>query len=638
MRYAVKFVAILCIFFVPFIGCKQQAPETSQELAELAVKPLFIKNLSEFERSLAVLDSLIAQAKEDSSHAKALQEAFKHARLAYKRMEFLLEYYAPSTSEAMNGPALEEVGEEYKIEQPAGFQVLEEFLFPEVDFSSREAMLAQVKIMRSLCKRLDGLIIKKPLTDNRILDAMRLEIARVITLGITGFDSPVALYSIHEAKAALEGLAEAFAPYTKALEEKNPAYARQLDTLFSKAIAYLATYAHSFDSFNRLEFIVDFANPLSRALFDAQLALGIPILQTERVFRTTAKTLFDHDALNPLVYTPNYQDSLNPKQVELGHLLFFEPLLSINGKRSCASCHQPEKAFTDGLPCALTLTGNDKILRNTPTVINSAYQASSSYDQKTVYLEDRVRFVVHSPDEMNHSLDSVAKILAQSEDYRMRFKEAFGGENAVTAEHIVSAISSYMRSLSSFNSRFDEYMRGDKTKMNAQEQRGFNLFAGKAKCATCHFIPLFNGTVPPTFQETEAEVIGVPKEAKWKQAEIDPDIGKMAINGIELNKYMFKTPTLRNIELTAPYMHNGVYKTLDEVMRFYNMGGGKGIGIDLANQTLPPDTLGLTQAEIQDIIAFMKTLTDTTGLTQRPRSLPKFSNDVLSSRMAASKY
>jgi hypothetical protein len=161
MRYAVKFVAILCIFFVPFIGCKQQAPETSQELAELAVKPLFIKNLSEFERSLAVLDSLIAQAKEDSSHAKALQEAFKHARLAYKRMEFLLEYYAPSTSEAMNGPALEEVGEEYKIEQPTGFQVLEEFLFPEVDFSSREAMLAQVKIMRSLCKRLDGLIIQK---------------------------------------------------------------------------------------------------------------------------------------------------------------------------------------------------------------------------------------------------------------------------------------------------------------------------------------------------------------------------------------------------------------------------------------------------------------------------------------------
>jgi cytochrome c peroxidase len=567
-----------------------------------------------------------------------LQDAFKQTRLAYKRIEFLLEYYAPSTSEKMNGPALEKVGEEYKIEQPTGFQVLEEFLFPEVDFSSREAMLAQVKIMRSLCKRLDGLIIKKPLTDNRILDAMRLEVARVITLGITGFDSPVALHSIHEAKAALEGLADAFAPYAKALEKKNPTQAHHLDTLFSKAIAYLATHAHSFERFNRLEFIVDFANPLSHALFDAQLALGVPILQTERAFRTTAKTLFDPDALNPLVYAPNYQDFLNPKQVELGHILFFEPLLSINGKRSCASCHQPEKAFTDGLPRALTLTGNAQILRNTPTVINSAYQASSSYDQKTVYLEDRVRFVVHSPDEMHHSLDSVAHMLAQSEEYRMRFKEAFGDEHALTADHIASALASYMRSLRSFNSRFDEYMRGDKTKMSAQEQRGFNLFAGKAKCATCHFIPLFNGTVPPTFQETEAEVIGVPKEAKWKQAEIDPDIGKMTINGIELNKYMFKTPTLRNIELTAPYMHNGVYKTLDEVMRFYNMGGGKGIGIDLANQTLPADTLGLTQAEIQDIIAFMKTLTDTTGLTQRPRSLPRFSDDVLSSRIAVGKY
>lgn len=387
-----------------------------------------------------------------------------------------------------------------------------------------------------------------------------------------------------------------------------------------------------------MEFIVDIANPISEKLCDAQAALEIPTLKGERVFRTTARTLFDKNALNPMPYAMIFAESLDPKQVELGRLLFYEPLLSENNERSCASCHQPEKAFTDGLSRALAVTRDKTKLRNTPTVINSAFQASSSYDQKTIHLEDRVRFVVHSPDEMHSSLDVAAQKLMQSPDYRARFTAAFNAENSINARNIELAIANYMRSLVSFNSRFDQYVRGDKTKLTEQEQHGFNLFAGKAKCATCHFIPLFNGTVPPNFNETEAEVIGVPKEPKWKNAEIDPDIGKMTINGIELNKYMFKTPTLRNIELTAPYMHNGVYQTLEQVMKFYNMGGGKGIGIDLENQTLPSDTLGLSRQEIQDVVAFMKTLTDTTGMTARPTALPKFSNEKLNVRKIGGVY
>ena len=152
-------------------------------------------------------------------------------------------------------------------------------------------------------------------------------------------------------------------------------------------------------------------------------------------------------------------------------------------------------------------------------------------------------------------------------------------------------------------------MQGNTAKLSASEKRGFNLFAGKAKCATCHFIPLFNGLVPPDFTETETEVLGVPRNKTRTSAVLDPDPGKYEISRSIIHKNAFKTPTLRNIELTAPYMHNGVFDTLEEVMEFYNEGGGAGLNIAPENQTLPKDKLNLTKKETADIVAFMKALT-----------------------------
>lgn len=153
-------------------------------------------------------------------------------------------------------------------------------------------------------------------------------------------------------------------------------------------------------------------------------------------------------------------------------------------------------------------------------------------------------------------------------------------------------------------------MLGNQSKLNNSEKNGFNLFAGKAKCATCHFIPLFNGLVPPEFTETETEVLGVPAKKSKKDAKLDSDPGKYNTTHSMIHKYAFKTPTLRNIELTTPYMHNGVFNTLEEVMDFYNEGGGEGLKIAPDNQTLPKDKLNLSKKEIADIIAFMKALTD----------------------------
>jgi cytochrome c peroxidase len=174
---------------------------------------------------------------------------------------------------------------------------------------------------------------------------------------------------------------------------------------------------------------------------------------------------------------------------------------------------------------------------------------------------------------------------------------------------VIKALSAYIATLKGFDSKFDRNIRGEENTFTAEEKLGFNLFAGKALCATCHFVPLTNGTVPPFFLESEKEVIGVPKTAS--NNEWDDDYGFYWQYNEELHKGMFKTPTVRNVEATAPYMHNGAYATLEEVMDFYNKGGGAGLGFDLPHQTLPFDNLELSEDEIKALVAYLKTLTDT---------------------------
>ncbi|MGZ9677486.1 cytochrome-c peroxidase [Flavobacterium sp. GNP001] len=206
--------------------------------------------------------------------------------------------------------------------------------------------------------------------------------------------------------------------------------------------------------------------------------------------------------------------------------------------------------------------------------------------------------------EMHGSLAKSVEALKKEASYVAKFQKAFP-KAAIDEFGIKNALASYIRSLSNYDSKFDGFMRGEE-KFDLDEIAGFNLFTGKAKCATCHFIPLTNGTVPPSFMKSESEVLGVPNKHK----KLDADLGKFELTKAEIHRNSFKTPTIRNVELTAPYMHNGVFKTLEEVIDFYNEGGGNGLGFNLQNQTLPEDKLNLTDLEKKQLIAFMKTLTD----------------------------
>jgi cytochrome c peroxidase len=216
--------------------------------------------------------------------------------------------------------------------------------------------------------------------------------------------------------------------------------------------------------------------------------------------------------------------------------------------------------------------------------------------------------VIGSRDEMHGDIGLAVRMFWQDKTYRVLFAVAFPLKDrfAIDTAEIKNALASYVRSLTALNSRFDDYMRGDQKILDQTEINGFNLFMGKARCSTCHYLPLFNSTLPPRYMQMDAEVIGVPKSRSSRA--IDPDPGLFGLQPMKFNRHAFKVTTVRNTAKTAPYMHNGVYKTLEEVIDFYNKGGGVGMGLKIPNQTLAADHLQLSTKEKKEIVAFIKAL------------------------------
>ncbi len=571
-------------------------------------------------REVDQLDSAtvrLAQSPSDSS-ARLAQAQFARARAAFKRIEFLAAYYEPSTTRAMNGPALPRVEDDEGPEivfPPEGFQVVEELLFPEPDATDRQVVVNEIRNLRAYVTRLHNAASRQQISDDRLWDAAKLQIARVVALGITGFDSPVAQLSLAEAAEAFRGMRGVLEVYRDTLGTERWS---ELDHAFQESIDALAA-APSFDTFDRLGFIASRANPLARTLVQAREQLAISVPEERRGFRLEAATLFDEVAFDAHAFAAPGSVRATAAQIVLGRALFFEPRVSGDGAMACASCHDPSRAFTDGRVRSMARSGRAS-LRNAPTVINAGLQVGSFYDLRTTYLEDQVADVVANAEEMHGSVDRAAASLADDSTYTRLFTAAYpeDRDSARSGRNIRLALAAYIRSLQALNSRVDKALRGDTMAISSEEREGLNLFMGKAKCATCHFAPLFNGTVPPMYGESEVEVIGVPSTSVVRNARIDPDSGRFRVTRSAPHLHAFKTPTVRNVELTAPYMHNGVYRTLGEVVDFYNRGGGVGIGAVRENQTLPSDTLGLARTEQDALVRFMQALTDTAGVTSSP--------------------
>jgi cytochrome c peroxidase len=251
-------------------------------------------------------------------------------------------------------------------------------------------------------------------------------------------------------------------------------------------------------------------------------------------------------------------------------------------------------------------------------LINAALAPSQFMDERSVTLEDQVLEVLRSPSEMAGSADAAAQHISSDPSVRAMFERAYHDGKPISGLRVRQSVAAYVRTLVSLGSRFDQAVRtgGDTTVLDDDERNGFRLFMGKAKCGTCHFAPLFNGTSPPMYISSDVEVIGT-SGSPSSPAEIDPDSGRARIDHLPLHVRAFKTPSLRNVALTAPYMHNGAFRSLDEVLRFYEGGGGAGAGARVANQTLAADSLHLSDAERRQILAFLGALTDTAGIASK---------------------
>jgi cytochrome c peroxidase len=564
----------------------KQSPTTSEKVFRAQIAEV-IKELESFDIDI-----------HDKAEVTTLKEHFLKTRLAFKRSSILVDYFFPSLRRDINGPDLKYAEEDNPlvIHAPHGFQVIERTLYGSFNSSSYHDLSDETGQLITIFKSIrDQPELSYKFRDEYVFDAMKMAVIRLVALGITGFDSPVALNSLAESSAVLTGISELCEVYK---EDK-------CKSLAIKARDFISN-SRVFDSFDRLKFISENADPLYGQIVRSAIASGYLLPVERRPLNQLTTSIFSDSLFNIDFYSPNERYRMTPDRVSLGRSLFYDSIFSMSVKRSCATCHDPAKSFTDGLKVPVAINKTSQLKRNTPTLAGAAFQTRFFYDSRASTLENQLNSVVHNINEMNGSLNESIERIKNHDQYFNAFRKSYPNEkDPVTQYNIANAISSYVRSLGNFNTKFDKYLRGEAT-LSSIEKKGFNLFAGKAKCATCHYIPLFNGLVPPQFTETESEVLGVPSAAG--EPVVDADEGKFIFTRSPIHKYAFKTPTLRNVTRTAPYMHNGVFKTLEQVMDFYNKGGGAGLNIHLDNQTLPADKLQLSRKEIKCIIAFLGTL------------------------------
>ena len=274
-------------------------------------------------------------------------------------------------------------------------------------------------------------------------------------------------------------------------------------------------------------------------------------------------------------------------KIELGKQLYFDGRLSKNNAISCAFCHNPGTGFADPRQTSIGVGGGVGG-RQSPTVYNTGLNHVQFWDGRARSLEEQAIGPIHNPVEMAETHEHVVAKLGKIKGYQQQFRAVFGTD--VNLQGIAEAIAAYERTVLSTNSAFDKYVLGAQKAMDEAAVRGLALFKGKARCILCH-----NG---PNFTDNQFHNLGVPQVGPMKE-----DLGRFAVSRAEKDRGAFNTPTLRSITETAPYMHDGAFKTLEEVVEFMDQGGG-------SNPNLSPlvKPLNLTAEEKSDLVAFLKAL------------------------------
>lgn len=578
-----------------------------------------------------LLEFVAAADLSDAEVVNTIRNHIARARLAMKAADIWLRYLDPLAQKLINGPlAVEWETEAFEKYEPpyrregAGFTLAFQCL--ESRPVDRAQLIAYLQKARDAVDVFLADSVMSRLADaDHFLLCNRLFLLHLAATYTTGFDNADATTVITELRYMLKQNRVVYERYNASFPEKplTIAYLERYDSLLS----FVGNQSDDLTAFDHYSFLREYINPLF--MINQQLIVRYQVTSRSMMdyaLNKKALSLFDkklYHAQNAKGVFLRVTDTTVLQQIqELGKLLFFDPLLSGNNQRSCASCHMPEQSFTDtACRTSLHYDRQNFLTRNSPSLLNVTYQHLLMYDGKHTNPDLQARAVISNPDEMKGSESEALRKILSCPSYKAAFQKLLPftpQQPEISMAHITSALSFYYAQNDGARSLFDNAMDGQ-VQLDDRQRHGFNLFMGKAQCGTCHFVPQFNGVKPP-FLGSEFEVIGVPADTGFSKLSADPGRYEW-LNAAEM-QHAFRTSTLRNAARTAPYMHNGVFRTLEEVIDFYDAGGGVGHGLTVPNQTLSADSLKLTQAEKSDLILFLHTLNEAELQDTRPPALP----------------
>ncbi len=608
---------------------------------------LYLSRLDDLNQKQQQLLQLLKKTDLSDSGKVEIRKELNIVRKSLKNFDFWARYLDPISYKLINGPLPVEWETEVfeKFEKPykrygAGFTLANNYL--DEENVTTDSLISLIQLAQNNTQNYRSDSITQQLNDyHHFFLCNRLFLLNLAAIYTTGFECPDPARIIPELRTMLAGTQEIYYSFNNSFPEKSldPAYLE----LYHTAILFVNRQPDNFDQFDHFSFLRDYVNPL--------FALNQGFI---RNYQVNSKSYVDY-TLNKSVnsiFSKNLYSSQNTKGVYLriydtevlsqiestGRSLFYDPILSGNNQRSCASCHKPDNYFTDtSVVTSLHFDGHQSLQRNSPSLINANFNHLIMYDGIHISLQDQALAVITNSAEMSCDKNDVLKKVMSCPDYKKAFTSFLKYTpqyHSVEIEHISSALSLYYSKFSKFYSPFDEAMN-KKRELTLDERKGFNVFMSKAQCGTCHFVPQFNGVKPP-YVGSEFEVLGVPSDKNFSA--LSPDKGRYNVNPAIETISAFRTGSLRNIERTKPYMHNGVFSTLEEVIDFYDAGGGAGRGLSVSNQTLSSDSLHLSADEKKYLIAFMKSLNEEIPFDPIPAQLPKSKLKTLNFRKVNGSY
>lgn len=641
MKKKITLLSLLVVLTITFLSFDKSADHTPY-------KTIYLNRLYDFKKQQTDLVTLIEQSQlNDPADVAHIKKQIAVNRLSMKGIDFWLRYLEPISYKKINGPLPVEWETEVfeKFEKPykrAGAGLTLARLYLDEDIVTKDTLLHLLNSSLNAMETYTTDSIINQLQDyHHFYLCNRLYLLNLAAIYTTGFECPDTRQIIPELQHMLGEVMALYESFNLSFPSTPlpPEYLR----LYQNAIAFAQKEPVDYTAFDHFAFIRDYVNPLFR--INQQCIRQYHVFSRSMMdysLNKTANSIFDktlYNGQNSKGIFLRVKDSAVLAEIDhLGKLLFFDPILSGNNSRSCASCHKPGEYFTDNINrSALQFSRAGALARNTPSLINTPYNHLIMLDGKHISLQNQVVDVITNKVEMGADEKEILKKVLSCKTYDVAFKKLLKytpQEQEVTMEHLSSAITMYYGKFSQGYSPFDETMNEHKVP-DANAREGFNIFMSKAQCGTCHFVPQFNGVTPP-YVGSEFEVLGVPEDTTFKK--LSPDKGRYNINPAYETANAFRTGSVRNAEHTAPYMHNGVFTTLNQVVDFYNDGGGAGRGLKVANQTLSADSLHLSPVEKTKLILFIKSLNEKIAREDPPASLPKSRIKALNDRKVGGTY